>query len=134
MSHIPHQIPFDALNCGNHELYDNATMERFGSSGYIASWKGRYLTTNLLNATTNAPLGATSAVLTGAVSGVRLLSFGFMYNMQAAEGARASTPFWHQHNDRNSLTRSPLFTSLFLATFFLARTLHESQPCATQRP
>jgi 2',3'-cyclic-nucleotide 2'-phosphodiesterase (5'-nucleotidase family) len=21
------QVPFDALNCGNHELYDNSTME-----------------------------------------------------------------------------------------------------------
>ena len=37
-------------------------MERFNSSGYIAAWKGRYLTTNLLNATTNPPLGATSRV------------------------------------------------------------------------
>lgn len=79
-------IPFDALNCGNHELYDNATMERFASSGYIASWKGRYLTSNLLNATTHTPLGATSAVLSGAVSGVRLLAFGFMYNMTPEEG------------------------------------------------
>ena len=51
------QIPFDALNCGNHELYSNATMEAFNSSGYIESWGGRYLTSNLLNATTREPLG-----------------------------------------------------------------------------
>ena len=81
------QIPFDALNCGNHELYDNATMEAFHSSGFIDSWGGKYLTSNLYNASTSQPLGgARSTVLHGTHSGVRVLTFGFMYDMGTDEG------------------------------------------------
>jgi 2',3'-cyclic-nucleotide 2'-phosphodiesterase (5'-nucleotidase family) len=84
------QVPFDALNCGNHELYDNATMEEFKSSGFIDSWGGKYLTSNLLNASTKQPLGARSTVLRGALSGVRVLTFGFMYDMGKDEGRCAA--------------------------------------------
>ena len=67
------RVPFDALNCGNHELYSNSTMEAFASSGYIDYWNGTYVTSNLRNATTGAHLGSTHTILTGPVSGVRLL-------------------------------------------------------------
>lgn len=80
------RVPFDALNCGNHELYDNRTMEAFSDSGYIRSWNGRYLTSNLLNASTKQPLGSRYTVLHGNFSRVRLLVFGFMYNMTTADG------------------------------------------------
>ena len=80
------EVPFDALNCGNHELYDSATMERMSSSGYISSWGGRYLTSNLLNATTSKPLGSRYTVMVGPTSGVRLLTFGFMYEMSESDG------------------------------------------------
>ena len=79
-------MPFDALNCGNHELYDNATMEAFRSTGYIASWGGRYLTSNLVNATDKQPLGSRYTVMVGPVSGAKVLTFGFMYDMQPSEG------------------------------------------------
>ena len=84
------EVPFDALNCGNHELYDSATMEAMNSSGYISSWGGRYLTSNLLNATTSEPLGSRYTVMIGPTSGVRLLTFGFMYEMAEAEGRCAA--------------------------------------------
>ena len=77
-------------NCGNHELYDAATMEAMSSSGYIHSWGGRYLTSNLLNATTGLPLGSRYTVMVGPASGVRLLTFGFMYEMQESEGRCAA--------------------------------------------
>eukprot|EP00750_Incisomonas_marina_P015692 INCI1851.1.p1 GENE.INCI1851.1~~INCI1851.1.p1 ORF type:complete len:588 (-),score=85.56 INCI1851.1:107-1789(-) len=80
------RVPFDALNCGNHELYSNSTMEAFASSGYIDYWNGTYVTSNLRNATTGAHLGSTHTILTGPVSGVRLLVFGFMYEMSTDEG------------------------------------------------
>ena len=86
------QVPYDALNCGNHELYDNATMEAFRASGYIDGWHGRYLTSNLYNASEGegSPLGARSAVMVGPVTGVRVLTFGFMYDMAPAEGRCAA--------------------------------------------
>jgi 2',3'-cyclic-nucleotide 2'-phosphodiesterase (5'-nucleotidase family) len=86
------QVPYDALNCGNHELYDNATMEAFRASGYIDGWNGRYLTSNLYNASEGegSPLGARSAVMVGPVTGVRILTFGFMYDMAPAEGRCAA--------------------------------------------
>jgi len=80
------QVPFDALNCGNHELYSSSTMEAFNRTGYISSWSGRYLTSNLQNATNGLPLGALFRMLRGPVSGVQLLTFGFMYDMGINEG------------------------------------------------
>lgn len=84
------QVPYDALNCGNHELYDAATTEHMVASGYIDSWKGRYLTSNLVNASTGRPLGSRSRVMVGPRSGVRLLVLGFMYEMTAADGRCAA--------------------------------------------
>jgi len=80
------QVPFDALNCGNHELYSNVTLETFKSTGYIDSWNGTYLTSNLLNATTRRHIGSTSTILVGPVSGIRVLTLGFMYEMAVEEG------------------------------------------------
>eukprot|EP00656_Telonema_subtile_P006369 TRINITY_DN12935_c0_g1_i1.p1 TRINITY_DN12935_c0_g1~~TRINITY_DN12935_c0_g1_i1.p1 ORF type:complete len:400 (+),score=112.51 TRINITY_DN12935_c0_g1_i1:92-1291(+) len=68
------------------DRYSNATMEQFDRSGYIRSWNGRYLTSNLLNATTGTPLGSQYTVLHGEASGVSLLTFGFMYNMDLSDG------------------------------------------------
>jgi 2',3'-cyclic-nucleotide 2'-phosphodiesterase (5'-nucleotidase family) len=83
------QVPFDALNCGNHELYSNLTMRRFENSGYISGWRGAYLTSNLIwsdGPKAGRPIGARFKYLRGVVSNVSLLTFGFMYDMAVAEG------------------------------------------------
>jgi len=78
-------MPFDAITCGNHELYHNETIKNL-QSGFIASWDGRYLTGNIRDASTGEPLGSQYAVLTGK-HGKRLLVFGFLYNMMESCGA-----------------------------------------------
>ena len=86
-------VPFDALNCGNHELYDNKTLRAFKSSGYIAGWKGSYLTSNLAwsdGVKAGESIGAKFKLLVGPTSGVRLLAFGFMYDMLRTEGRCAA--------------------------------------------
>jgi 2',3'-cyclic-nucleotide 2'-phosphodiesterase (5'-nucleotidase family) len=88
-------MPFDALNIGNHDLYDDATIDFMNnnnlsgpydangeqSSPFIEAWGGRYLTSNTLNATTLEPVASTSVILTGENAGTKLLLFGFLYHM-----------------------------------------------------
>ena len=75
-------LPFDALTTGNHELYQNTNIDFLAQpGGFIDSWRGSYLTSNTLNATTGQPLGARSRLLVGNASGVRVLAFGFLYDM-----------------------------------------------------
>lgn len=72
-----------AVAQGNHELYKNENIEYLARpGGFIESWQGGFLTANVLNATTRAPLGARSKLLVGRASGVRLLTFGFLYDMR----------------------------------------------------
>lgn len=80
------QVPFDALNCGNHELYNKTTLTEFKSSGFISSWNGSYLTSNIVNASSGKPVGSTSTLLVGQHSGIRLLTMGFIYEMGLDEG------------------------------------------------
>ena len=76
------RLPFDALTTGNHELYKNEEIEYLAKAGgFVESWGGRFLTSNVLNATTRQPIGARSRLLVGKNSGVRVLAFGFLYNM-----------------------------------------------------
>ena len=76
------RVPFDALTTGNHELYENENIDHFTKpGGFIESWRGAYLTANTLNASTGAPLGARHKLLVGRASGVRVLAFGFLYDM-----------------------------------------------------
>eukprot|EP00747_Dinoflagellata_sp_TGD_P083847 gnl/TRDRNA2_/TRDRNA2_162280_c0_seq2.p1 gnl/TRDRNA2_/TRDRNA2_162280_c0~~gnl/TRDRNA2_/TRDRNA2_162280_c0_seq2.p1 ORF type:complete len:578 (-),score=72.37 gnl/TRDRNA2_/TRDRNA2_162280_c0_seq2:80-1813(-) len=81
------QVPYDALNCGNHELYQRGDGKNnlcpitgLQQSGYIKSWKGRYLTSNIVMAGTDSPVGERFVELTGKL-GTKLLVFGFLYNM-----------------------------------------------------
>jgi len=75
-------MPFDALTVGNHDLYDDSTIEYMsGASGFIDSWEGNYLTSNTVNATTGETVGEKYTILTGPVSGVSVLVFGFLYHM-----------------------------------------------------
>jgi NADPH:quinone reductase-like Zn-dependent oxidoreductase/2',3'-cyclic-nucleotide 2'-phosphodiesterase (5'-nucleotidase family) len=76
------RLPFDALTTGNHELYKDENIGFLARpGGFIERSNGRFLTSNVLNATTREPLGARFRLLVGSTSGVRLLAFGFLYNM-----------------------------------------------------
>jgi 2',3'-cyclic-nucleotide 2'-phosphodiesterase (5'-nucleotidase family) len=82
--------PYDALNLGNHELYQldahgaipgqPCAVTGLRDSGYIESWQGRYLTSNTVWADSGKPVGSRFTVLRGEF-GTQLLVFGFMYNM-----------------------------------------------------
>ena len=49
---IVRQVPYDAITIGNHELYHSETVHALRDSGFIAAWNGRYLTGNVLDAST----------------------------------------------------------------------------------
>eukprot|EP01041_Mallomonas_annulata_P000498 gene498-946_t len=73
-------MPFDALNIGNHELYSNTTIEALKITDYVKHWNGKYLTTNTFLSETQQPIGSRYTILKGK-HGANLLVFGFLYNM-----------------------------------------------------
>ncbi|GMH82114.1 hypothetical protein TrVE_jg12982 [Triparma verrucosa] len=78
-------MPFDALNIGNHDLYDNSTVEYMtGASNFVEGWNGNYLTSNVYNATTNDNIGSTHTILKGENSDTSILVFGFLYHQTDA--------------------------------------------------
>jgi len=81
-------MPFDALTVGNHDLYDDGTIDYMKhGSGFIDGWNGTYLTSNTLNATTMEPVGSRYTVMEGPNSGVRILTFGFLYHQTDSCGS-----------------------------------------------
>ncbi|CAK9081025.1 unnamed protein product [Durusdinium trenchii] len=88
---ILQKVPYDALNIGNHELYQRngygllpgpaCPIVGLKESGYIDSWEGRYLTSNVVWSTNLKPVGDRYAVISGEF-GRRVLVFGFLYNME----------------------------------------------------
>eukprot|EP00931_Biecheleriopsis_adriatica_P066355 TRINITY_DN40730_c0_g1_i1.p1 TRINITY_DN40730_c0_g1~~TRINITY_DN40730_c0_g1_i1.p1 ORF type:complete len:526 (+),score=92.06 TRINITY_DN40730_c0_g1_i1:46-1623(+) len=75
------KMPWDALTIGNHELYKSVFVEYLTRrDGFANFWGDRYLTANVLNATTRRPLGRTHKFLEGQF-GTILLALGFLYNM-----------------------------------------------------
>ena len=82
------QMPFDAVNVGNHELYHDDTVEFLQSSGFIDHWGGKYLSSNTFvkkhqiwdNSTAKTPLGSQYAYLYAGHSGANILTLGFLYN------------------------------------------------------
>ena len=80
-------LPLDALNCGNHELYQSRTVLEglLGTVGprpsFVGSWNGTYLTSNIVLASSGAPLGSRFALLKGR-HGTRLLVLGWLYEMR----------------------------------------------------
>mmetsp|Transcript_16732 Transcript_16732/g.20454 ORF Transcript_16732/g.20454 Transcript_16732/m.20454 type:complete len:153 (-) Transcript_16732:62-520(-) len=56
------QMPFDAINIGNHELYDRNTIRYLldrnttSPNHFVAGWDGHYLTSNVLDSSTGEPL------------------------------------------------------------------------------
>lgn len=88
---IMRNVPYDALNIGNHELYQldgrgeiegkPCAIVGMRDTGYIDHWNGKYLTSNVVWADTRKPVGSRYAVITGEF-GTNLLVFGFLYNMK----------------------------------------------------
>jgi 2',3'-cyclic-nucleotide 2'-phosphodiesterase (5'-nucleotidase family) len=73
------EMPFDVINLGNHELYDNETVD-FIMDKFIPNWNGRYLTSNTIYYHDRKPLGNRYCILKGKDSTV--LTFGFLFNFQ----------------------------------------------------
>lgn len=88
LTSIIQQMPWDAVNIGNHELYLNSTIEYISKpTGFIDRWRGRYLTSNVREAgqgnnSNKNPLGSQYQFLHGEFSDSYILTFGFLYNMQ----------------------------------------------------
>jgi hypothetical protein len=110
--------PYDALNCGNHELYQldgggapplpydapACGVVGLNRTGYIAGWEGRYLTSNIAWASSSSssssssstepsssPVGSRFVVARGAF-GRSLLVLGFLYDMTDHCNAVSVTP------------------------------------------
>jgi 2',3'-cyclic-nucleotide 2'-phosphodiesterase (5'-nucleotidase family) len=91
---ILEQMPWDALNIGNHELYKNSTVHYITrENGFVDHWDGGYLTSNTLLIETNEtrPIGERYKFMTGAFDlnegrngtvqkNSTILTFGFLYN------------------------------------------------------
>jgi 2',3'-cyclic-nucleotide 2'-phosphodiesterase (5'-nucleotidase family) len=93
------RMPYDAINCGNHELYSASNVQYMTRpGGYIDWWGDRYITSNIMrqydsngHKILNDPLPPLSAgrgvgkgrflILEGSQRNTRLLTFGFLYNM-----------------------------------------------------
>ena len=83
------RMPWNALNIGNHELYQNSTVE-YIRDHFVQHWNGRYLTSNVLLESTHRPIGSRYTVIKGNQSS--LLTFGFLYNMSENCGASIVEP------------------------------------------
>eukprot|EP00980_Cylindrotheca_fusiformis_P014886 scaffold4061_cov108-Cylindrotheca_fusiformis.AAC.14 len=73
------EMPFDVINLGNHELYDNQTVDYIVDK-FIPHWDGRYLTSNTISNRNLKPLGDRYCILKGKKSTV--LTFGFLFNFE----------------------------------------------------
>lgn len=83
------KMPYDAITCGNHELYDETTIDSMiRPGGYVDWWGDRYLTANIMRTypvkDPKQPLGHRYKVLEGKHQNTKLLTFGFLYNMHDA--------------------------------------------------
>ena len=64
------QMPFDVLTVGNHDLYDDETIDFMIDSGFIDGWNKRYLTSNTFKNDNNelTRVGAPYVVMEGDVT------------------------------------------------------------------
>ena len=77
------KMPWDAVNLGNHELYYNSTIDFISQKGgFVDFWDGKYITSNTIHAGTNSSIGTRYRFLDASYSSSRVLTFGFLYNMQ----------------------------------------------------
>jgi 2',3'-cyclic-nucleotide 2'-phosphodiesterase (5'-nucleotidase family) len=73
------QMPWDVVNLGNHELYNNATVEWIVKD-FVPHWQGNFLTSNSLLETTLSPIGDRYTYLYGSHSNSTILTFGFLFD------------------------------------------------------
>lgn len=84
------QMPFSAVNMGNHELYRADSLEYLNQSGFFDHWGGNYLTSNTfwskkaaLNHTNdNRPIGNRYTYLKAPMAKKSILTFGFLFNFE----------------------------------------------------
>jgi 2',3'-cyclic-nucleotide 2'-phosphodiesterase (5'-nucleotidase family) len=77
------KMPWDAVTLGNHELYDNSTIDFISKKGgFVDFWDGKYITSNTVHSGTNSSIGVRYKFLDASYSSSRILTFGFLYNMQ----------------------------------------------------
>jgi 2',3'-cyclic-nucleotide 2'-phosphodiesterase (5'-nucleotidase family) len=80
------KMPWDAVNVGNHELYrERVVQSMMQTSGWIEWWRPKYLSSNVLHAVSQEPIGNRYRVLRG--KNWSVLTFGFLYNMDNAVGS-----------------------------------------------
>jgi len=80
LTQILERMPWDALNIGNHELYHPQVIDFIQQpGGFVDWWQGRYLTSNVVRADNQEPIGSRYRVLRG--ESTTVLTFGFLYNM-----------------------------------------------------
>jgi hypothetical protein len=73
-------MPYDAINVGNHELYENQVVDYMNQpAGFIEWWGDRYLSSNTVWTASMSPLGSNYRVMRGLHTSV--LTFGFLFNM-----------------------------------------------------
>lgn len=82
LTRLLEHMPWDAVNCGNHELYFNETVHYLMESGFIDHWKGHYLASNTLLASTKQSIGNRYTYLRGTRGHTKVLAFGFLYNFE----------------------------------------------------
>jgi len=81
---ILEKMPWDAVNCGNHELYEDAKVATMIKPGGFVDWFGdRYLTANIELTEDGELIGNRFKVLEG-LNNTRVLTFGFLYDMTGA--------------------------------------------------
>ena len=74
-------MPWDALTIGNHELYRDINIQYLTQEGgFVQHWDRKYLTSNVVMANTNTPIGHRFTYLIGKNS--TILTFGFLYDME----------------------------------------------------
>jgi len=78
---ILEKMPWDAMNVGNHELYDASVIEVATQiGGFVESFGPKYLSSNVLHTASMQPIGHHYRILHG--KNANVLTFGFLYNMQ----------------------------------------------------
>ena len=86
------RIPYDALTIGNHELYEDSTVENLESSGFLQQFGERLVTSNQRLALDGHPIGGSQHTVLEGRNGARLLAFGFLFNFQSTGPATLVAP------------------------------------------
>ena len=77
---ILQRIPYDGLTIGNHELYEDSTVDNLRDSGFLGAFGERVVTSNQRYAASGAPIGGSQATVLEGRNGARLLAFGFLFD------------------------------------------------------